>query len=263
MKCLVSAYTDIGLSKETNQDSVLVEVAQTECGEIAFAMVCDGMGGLDKGELASAMVIKAFARWFQFEFPKLREHGICAQRLKECWCALLHEENDKIGAYGLRAGIHLGTTVAGILICGDDYYVINVGDSRVYLLQKEIKRLTKDQSFVQMEVDAGRMTSEEAMKDARRNMLLQCVGASKYIEPEFRFGHTNSDTVYMLCSDGFRHTLKEQEMFHYLNPKRLMTERDMLENSTYLTEVNKLRQEQDNISVVLIKTCGRCEDVIC
>ena len=61
MEFLATAHSDIGIKKKTNQDSVLIQIAKTDVGNIAFAMVCDGMGGLAKGELASATVIKAFA----------------------------------------------------------------------------------------------------------------------------------------------------------------------------------------------------------
>lgn len=250
----MSAYSDIGIRKETNQDSVLVEVAQADHGEIAFAMVCDGMGGLDKGELASATVTKAFAQWFQYDFPQMLKNGFSEEQLEQRWREIIYAQNNRIDAYGRSLGISLGTTAVGILIYADRYYIINVGDSRVYLLDKKLTQLTKDQSFIQREIDAGRMTPEEARIDSRRNMLLQCVGASDYIEPDFFSGDVKSNEVYMLCSDGFRHIITEDEIYEYLKPDSLITEKDMLENSTYLTELNKHRKEDDNISVALIKT---------
>ena len=61
--------------------------------------------------------------------------------------------------------------------------------------------------------------------------------------------------VFMLCSDGFRHIITPEEMYQYLNPNALYTEQNMLENITYLTDLNKYRREEDNISVAVIKTC--------
>ena len=69
MKYTVAADTDMGIKKSVNQDSVLVKHAETELGEIVLTVVCDGMGGLDKGELASATVIRGFANWFEQELP--------------------------------------------------------------------------------------------------------------------------------------------------------------------------------------------------
>ena len=69
MKFLVTASTDVGILKETNQDSCLVKHISTKIGEILLAVVCDGMGGLSKGELASATVVRAFSHWFNEELP--------------------------------------------------------------------------------------------------------------------------------------------------------------------------------------------------
>lgn len=255
MKFLVSAYSDIGIRKKNNQDSVLVEVAQVGQEEIAFAMVCDGMGGLEKGELASATVIKAFAQWFQFDLPQMLNNGFSEDTLESRWREIIYAQNARIEAFGNEHGISLGTTAVCILIYGGCYYVMNVGDSRAYQISANVEQLTKDQTFVQREIDAGRMTREQAQVDSRRNMLLQCVGASEYIEPDFFKGEVREDEVYMLCSDGFRHIITEEEIYEQLSPMALATEKDMLENSTYLTELNKHRREDDNISVALIKTC--------
>lgn len=255
MKFLVSAYSDIGIKKETNQDSVLMEVAQTDQGQIAFAMICDGMGGLAKGELASATVIRAFAQWFQFDFPQMVQGGFSEETLQLKWGEIIAAQNSRIEAYGGREGISLGTTAVGLLLMGHKYYGVNVGDSRAYKLTDRLEQLTKDQTFVQREMDAGRMTKEEARRDARRNMLLQCVGSSDYLEPEFCSGRMEENEVYMLCSDGFRHIITEEEIYEYLNPSVLHSEKEILENSTYLTELNKHRKEEDNISVAVIKTC--------
>ena len=69
MHYLAIADTDIGNVKQTNQDSVLIKHGETEKGEILLAVICDGMGGLEKGELASATVIRTFSKWFDEELP--------------------------------------------------------------------------------------------------------------------------------------------------------------------------------------------------
>lgn len=252
---LVSAYSDIGIRKETNQDSVLVEVAGYGQDRIAFAVICDGMGGLDRGELASAAVVRTFSDWFQKTFPQMLQDGFSEKMLKYQWQTILEDLDRRIAVYGEQKGITLGTTVVGILIYQGRYYTVNVGDSRIYCIDDTITCLTKDQSYVQREVDAGRMTPQQANTDKRRNILLQCVGASEYMEPEYDTGKIATGQVYMLCSDGFRHIITEDEMYERLCPDELKTEKDMLENAAYLTELNKKRKEEDNISVALIKVC--------
>ena len=115
-------------------------------------------------------------------------------------------------------------------------------------------QLTKDQTYVQREIDMGRMTPEQAKTDPQRNVLLQCVGAGDYLEPDFYSGEVRTGENYMLCSDGFRHIITKQELYQYLNPHIADTPQKMQENMRYLTELNKRRKEQDNISVILIHT---------
>ena len=99
------------------------------------------------------------------------------------------------------------------------------------------------------------MTPEEARVSPQRNVLLQCVGASGVIVPDFYVGEYKRDQVFMLCSDGFRHVISPSEFYERLNPFRMRTERSMQENAVYFTELNKARNESDNISVVLIRAC--------
>ena len=149
----------------------------------------------------------------------------------------------------------MGTTIVAMLIMNDHYYLMNVGDSRAYLLADQLYQLTKDQTFVQYEIDAGRLTEEEAKYHPQRNVLLQCVGASEVVTPDFYEGPVYQDTVFMLCSDGFRHIITPEDIYKYLNPSVLVDENVMKNNAVYLTELNKQRREVDNISVALIRTC--------
>ena len=132
-----------------------------------------------------------------------------------------------------------------------------MGDSRVYQLGGRLSQLTKDQTYIQREMDMGRMTPEQARTDPQRNVLLQCVGAGQYLEPDFYSGNVQAGENYMLCSDGFRHVIKEQELYQYLNPAAADTPKKMQDCIRYLTDLNKHRKEQDNISVVLIHTRER------
>ena len=115
-----------------------------------------------------------------------------------------------------------------------------------------MEQLTTDQTFVAREVKKGTMTPEQARIDKRRNMLLQCVGASAKIEPEVLSGKTEKG-VYMLCTDGFRHEITEQEIQKYLKPSALKKKDTMQKNIRYLIDQAKNRQEKDNISAVVIK----------
>lgn len=251
MHYTATADTDVGIKKQTNQDSILIKHGQYEKGEILLAVICDGMGGLKKGEVASATVVKKFSEWFDSELPfelKNLDMNIIADK----WSLLLKDLNLKIAEYGQQDGIRLGTTFTGVLFIDDQYLAVHVGDTRLYQLDSRLKQLTTDHTFVAREIRRGNLTVEQAKKDKRRNMLLQCVGASERIEPEILTG-TVQQGAYMLCSDGFRHEISESEIYESLNPVNLINKEAMHNNVKYLIEQVKKRNEKDNISVVLVK----------
>ena len=102
MNYLTAVHTDVGIRKKTNQDSVLIETAATDYGQVLLSVVCDGMGGLAKGEIASAILVKAFSNWFHREFPEILYKGMEANTLRSSWTNLVLEQNQKIKEYGLN-----------------------------------------------------------------------------------------------------------------------------------------------------------------
>ncbi len=254
MNYIVTGNTDVGLTKSTNQDSLMIKVVNTKQGRMAFAVLCDGMGGLDKGEVASASVIRAFDAWAKTELPLMCESPFEDYEVRSQWERIISEQNEKIKAYGAGLGIKLGTTVTAILLTQTRYYVINVGDSRAYELHGGIKQITNDQTFVAREVALGNMTEEQARTDERRSVLLQCVGASEEVYPDMFFGDAQPNAVYMLCCDGFRHEISPDEIYAAFQPDRMLDEYKMNQASLELIELNKQRQERDNITVALIRT---------
>ena len=254
MNYIVSSITDVGISKRNNQDSHIVRVYNTKQGKIAFAVLCDGMGGLSKGELASSTVVHAFCRWADERLPVICDSEILEDTIKFDWLNIVKVCNEKIKLYGQNQGISLGTTLTAILIIGEQYFVINVGDSRTYEISGDVIVLTKDHSLVAHEIELGRLTPEEAEHDSRRNVLLQCIGASRTVAPDFYVGKAKLNSTYMLCSDGFRHEITEDEIFAELNPY-LLNDYDIMTSSMLsLVELNKSRCEKDNITVICIRT---------
>ena len=212
------------------------------------------MGGLAKGEVASACMIRTFSEWFQQELPQMLSAGLQPEALRGSWEQLVARVNQKITNYSIQQNVSMGTTCAALLIVNNVYYIMNIGDSRIYLIFDNIYQLTKDQTYIQREMDAGRMTYEQAMRDPQRNVLLQCVGASPVIEPDFYMGDVQINQCFLLCCDGFRHVITPQELYQYLNPAACTEPEAMRRNLEYLTEENKRRMENDNITAALIRT---------
>lgn len=254
MEFFIAAKSDIGISRKTNQDSLSIKIANSELGKIAFAVLCDGMGGLSKGEVASASVVNAFSNWFANVFPNLNPYAIDDQIIKQQWEKIVIEQNNKIMQYGRSNKINLGTTATVLLIVQNRFYCLNVGDSRAYVISDKIRQITEDQTVVAQEVKYGKLTAEQAKSDPRKNVLLQCIGSSQTVNADMFFGEVTSDMVFLLCSDGFRHEISSEEIFSSFNPQKLKSVSIANENITNLIELNKQRMEKDNISVALIRT---------
>lgn len=253
MDFVIAVHTDVGIKKSTNQDAVLVQVADTELGPALVASICDGMGGLAKGEVAGAAMACAVSEWFEQSFPSILYQGMDPNVLCDSLRELINQTNEKIADYGRRNYTSLGTTTATLLIVGGKYYTMNVGDSRVYLLADDLYQITKDQTYVQRQMDLGLMTYEQSLVDPQRNVLLQCIGASPEVVPEFKTGAVVPGQRYLLCCDGFRHVVTPQEIYKALGPDSGGTEEIMRQNLVALTELGKQRLETDNISSILIR----------
>ena len=255
MEYLIALQTDVGIKKETNQDSCFIKEAATEKGKIVMALICDGMGGLAKGEVASASLIKTFSQWFEQELPVILGMKDPMVEIQYRWDRIIKEQNQAIAAYGKTLGIQLGSTFTGMIIMENgDFLVGHVGDSRAYAISDaQIGAITEDQTVIAREIKLGRMTPEQAAQDPRRNVLLQCVGASRVVQPAFYRGKAQSGVCYMLCSDGFRHVISPEEIRSALAPANNPTEADMNKHLTELIDLNKFRHENDNITALLVK----------
>lgn len=255
MSFQIAYHTDAGIKKKMNQDALLIKTAKTPKGRIGLFAVCDGMGGLSQGELASATVIKGMSDWFETELPKVLLSDIekietdIQQQLADSVKML----NRKILAYGDEKKIKLGTTITAVLIVDSKYFLLHVGDSRAYRIRDNLFQLTNDQTLVARELERGNITEEQARTDPRRNVLLQCVGASPELGPVISQGEVKEGDLFMLCTDGFYHEISEDEIFTSIRPDLLSKEKHMKETLVRLVDLVKKRMEKDNISVLITK----------
>lgn len=257
----VAAHTDKGNCKDTNQDAYCIKIAETYLGQSALLVICDGMGGLKKGELASTELVRAFSDWFENDFAQLAADAITENLIDNHFHAILSRCNSKLQQYGQKHGLSLGTTVTALLLHGNHFHVCHVGDCRLYMLSDCLTQITQDQSYVAFEVEHGRMTEEEARIHPKRNMLLQCVGASQEVFPAYLHGEIHEEDVFMLCSDGFRHELTPDEIYSWLSPSVLLSQEVMHKHAKYLVELNMERQETDNITILLLKAMKGGADI--
>lgn len=253
MEIIASYYTDVGSVKEINQDSLSVKVVNSPRGKIVFALVCDGMGGLEQGELASKEVVVAFNNWFATQFAQMvTENTFTQQSVDDQWQDLIETLNSRLSEYADNQGMMMGTTLSALLIYKGDYFICHVGDSRIYHITQSVNRITQDHTLVAKEIEMGVLTEEEALVDPRRSILLQCVGASGVVEPQYERGTITGETTFLLASDGFIHMISEEEIYQYFRPE-VLTDKDKItdicEKTTCLV---KERGERDNITVIAV-----------
>lgn len=255
MEYIVTAYTDIGIEKETNQDSVSIRRADIPgVGEALLVAVCDGMGGLNRGEVASAAAVNAFAVWFEEHLSALP--SICGKdfsQIREQWTELIAEIHRAMLDYSEEQQVQIGTTVSVFFAYADRYLTLTIGDSRIYEYKKSLTQLTQDQSLVAREVANGRISEEESRHHPQRNILLQCVGTGRHITPAFTEGRVQNNTIYLLCTDGFVHEYSSVELEEKLRSLSFEA-KEIMETALHdITEVCKARGETDNITAVLVK----------
>lgn len=256
MDILTAYSTTVGIVKKINQDALSVKVVNSPEGKILFALVCDGMGGLEQGELASKEVIIAFNNWFVTSFADMiSKDTFSEETVRKQWQVLVSEANRRLGDYAEDRGMMMGTTLSVLLVFQGQYFICHVGDSRIYEINHHIRQITTDHSLVAQEVAMGRLTEEEAKVDPRRSILLQCVGASDVIQPQFETGILDFSTTFLLASDGFVHKISEDELFESFRPDTIHSKEELQGICDAMIREVLERGERDNVTVVAATIC--------
>lgn len=253
MKYFYSCQTDKGTVRSNNQDSLVVK--GIKCGNYTalLAAVCDGVGGMSYGELTSRRAAEMLAAWVDYELPQILEQGADHEIIRYRFRQMILDINAEIYFSNQRNHVSSGTTLTVLLLWNYCYLIGHVGDSRIYTIDQSVDQLTTDHSWIAQEISAGRMTKEEAKYDQRQNLILKCIGAEKELSPQIREGEVSESTVFILCTDGFWHNMKDSEWLSYLSPQQADTDNVLGENLRYLIQEMKSRGETDNITAVAIR----------
>ncbi|MEO8904470.1 MAG: PP2C family serine/threonine-protein phosphatase [Polyangiaceae bacterium] len=214
-----AALSDIGRSRETNEDAVLVTDLSTgihfgsgpatttlNLGRRgALLALSDGMGGHAAGEVASAVVIESLTHALQQS-----AHGPADERLEN---AVRAANSDVLAAAKVKNRHGMGATLTAIVVEESGAYIAEVGDSRAYLLRGgQLKQLTRDQSLVQMLVDQGLMSEDEAEDSPRKNILLQAMGLGSDVRAAIGRVELRRADKLLLCSDGISNAVSDDEL---------------------------------------------------
>lgn len=257
----MTAYgrTDAGRVRPSNQDAFV-------CGRLSdtavFAVVCDGMGGANGGNVASSLAIDTFSSYCA---ARIKDKTIAATDVYEdadedvnipvimsnaadaANTAVLHRSAEDTSLSGM------GTTLVAALIINKNMFVLNIGDSRLYLISETNgTQITKDHSYVQYLVDIGRITPEQASKSPYRNIITRAIGKEDLLDADiFNLDISNEKFNYILmCSDGLYNFLPMEDIISILNVEDISIESkaELLVNSA------NYNGGGDNITVILIRT---------
>lgn len=248
-----SYITDIG-KKKVNQDAVLIKTAHFQNKDILLVAVCDGIGGLTGGEIASSYVITGISAWFETEYATLRKSGSGILEIRQSLDACLHRMNDAINSSSEQ---DMGTTCTAMLIDPKLNLMLtgHVGDTRLYKVYSDrLEIVTSDHSVVAEEVRRGIITEESARTDSRLNQITNCIGVGeKNRVYDYIIQEPDDSCTYMLCSDGFRKMVTDEEIREYLDPDINPDGERIRQNLTKLLEMNLQRQETDNITAAAVR----------
>lgn len=252
---ILCGKSDAGMKRKVNQDSFAVlEFAENA----TLVVVCDGMGGNAGGGEASRIAagsftesIKEFLSSFEKKDNKIVPRG---ENIKKALDKALKKANAAVhGAAKSNAELSgMGTTLVAALFLDGVLYSVNVGDSRLYMIDKnEIKQLTHDHSYVQFLVDLGKISPEEARSNAHKNIITRAVGTEPEIEPDITAHDVPTDDgrYFLLCSDGLTNMVDEAEIH------RIVTDALPLEIKVKaLIEKANGNGGSDNITVVVLES---------
>ncbi|BED92693.1 MAG: Stp1/IreP family PP2C-type Ser/Thr phosphatase [Candidatus Paraimprobicoccus trichonymphae] len=237
--------TDIGMVRTENQDSFKSYLSNSN--QVAWTIVCDGIGGGRCGEIASKIASESVFEYFMANFEKYRNN------IKDLHIDSIRFANEKI--YELskndRYFLGMGTTIVIAIIHEKDLYISHLGDSRAYLIDDfEIKQLTTDHSVVQELVNIGKLTKHQARNNCRKNIITKALGINKDVSPDFLEIKVEEDNNIMLCTDGLTNYLDDNIIFEIF----LKNKNNGLKFIAYeLINTAKNLGGNDNITVSIIK----------
>lgn len=236
--------TDPGCVRAQNQDTYLME--QLDRSSL-ICVVCDGMGGAKSGNVASTLASEVFVQ----EIKRSWGHGMTPDRVERILRGAVKLANftvfDQAAQFEEFRG--MGTTLVAALIHGNHVTVVNVGDSRAYLVDREgIRQITKDHSLVQLMVDRGELTPERARTYPGKNLITRAIGTESMVSCDIFTLTLRRGDCMLLCSDGLSNMMDDQEILfevaHGVN-KQYCCQR--------LLDIAKNRGAPDNVTSILVQ----------
>lgn len=230
--------TDIGISRKYNQDYSL------ECDEPIGNLdnlyaLCDGLGGHNAGEFASENAAELF-------------FDICEDSDSRMPLSIFREAVNRVNTMIYQKGkdpqfTGMATTLVGCTVRDNTAYIVNIGDSRAYIVGEEITQITWDHSYVGELVREGKLTKDEARFHKKNNVITRAIGAERTVEPDYFQVTMEDDEILLLCSDGLYNMVSEYTIHSVID-----SEGSLKSKAHRLVDLANEAGGKDNIAVVLI-----------
>ncbi len=201
----IYGLTDKGIVREVNQDFFVAEKLNEN---VAFAVVCDGMGGANAGNIASKIAAETITAYIK----KSYRQNLSAVALENILRGALVSANAEVyeASKKKKEQAGMGTTAVLAFIDNQMGYVLHVGDSRAYLMEDgKLIQLTVDHSMVQTLVDSGEITADQAKVHPKKNIITRALGINKEVVVDLDVFDLNPDTALLLCTDGLTNFVGE------------------------------------------------------
>lgn len=200
--------SDKGLVRRTNQDCFAVERLSDDA---VFAVVCDGMGGANGGNVASELAVETFCEKVKGAWRSGMPQRSVYNLLKSSATAANITVFDKAKSDDALSG--MGTTVVAATVCGGMAYIIHAGDSRAYKFGKDgLVQITRDHSVVQAMVESGKLTKEAARVHPRKNVITRALGVDENLNVEYAEVEIDEGEGLLLCSDGLTNFVSDEQI---------------------------------------------------
>lgn len=246
VKVRIAGLTDTGMKRQHNEDHIGFDQ------ELGIAVLADGMGGHQSGEIASHMAVESVMEHLQSMADPESSRPITGSQLLEYVSNTISYSNSMIfqAAEALEQHKGMGTTLVAVLIREGYIYAGHVGDSRLYVFRDDsLKRITKDHSLVQDLVDRGFYTEEEARQASVGHIVTRALGTKEQVEVDTVQEELQDGDVFLLCSDGLSDMVEDWKIQETLRESR----QDLEAAVNSLVTLANSNGGKDNISVILLQ----------
>jgi serine/threonine protein phosphatase PrpC len=246
----MASATHTGMVRAHNEDSIGIDAA------IGLAVLADGMGGYNAGEVASGIAVTLITKETRETVLRIPPYEADAETGEPMATRILRNVITKANSSIYQAAntqpqyAGMGTTLVVALLCDNQISVAHIGDSRLYRQRGgELEQLTRDHSLLQEQIDSGMISKEMARRSQNKNLVTRAVGIEPDVDAEINTFEVAEGDVFLLCSDGLNDMVEDEDI--HLTLSSLSTNLPLA--ASQLVQMANDNGGRDNISVILIR----------